>query len=124
MKGSTEVHIRLCQSLRSTFRESADLPSVSHVFIKAASSVSMGFSGGSDGKESACNEGDLASIPGWEDPLEKGRATHSISLPGKPQGQRILEDYSPWSLKESDMTEQLTLPFISECGDLGPNVIS
>ena len=24
-----------------------------------------GFSGGSDGKESACNAGDLGSIPGW-----------------------------------------------------------
>ena len=26
----------------------------------------LGFSGGSDGKESACNTGDLGSIPGWE----------------------------------------------------------
>ena len=25
----------------------------------------MGFSGGSDGKESTCNAGDLDSIPGW-----------------------------------------------------------
>ena len=33
--------------------------------------------GGSDGKESACNAGDLGLIPGWEDPLEKGKATHS-----------------------------------------------
>ena len=33
----------------------------------------MGFPGGSDGKESACNAGDL----GWEDPLEEGMATHS-----------------------------------------------
>ena len=32
-----------------------------------------GFPGGSAGKESACNVGDL----GWEDPLEKGNATHS-----------------------------------------------
>ena len=31
-----------------------------------------GFHGGSDSKESACNAGD----PGWEDPLEKGMATH------------------------------------------------
>ena len=29
----------------------------------------MGFPGGSDGKESACNAGDLGLIPGWEDPL-------------------------------------------------------
>ena len=31
----------------------------------------------SDGKESACNEGDLRSIPGSEDPLEEEMATHS-----------------------------------------------
>ena len=80
----------------------------------------MGFPGGSDGKESACNAGDPGSIPGlekspggehgnplqyswasllaqmvrnlpamqetwvqslgWEDPLEKGMATHSNVL--------------------------------------------
>ena len=34
----------------------------------------------SDGKESACNAGDLGSIPGWEDPLEEGLATHSSIL--------------------------------------------
>ena len=37
----------------------------------------LGFPGGSDGKESACNVGDLGSIPGLGDPLEKGMATHS-----------------------------------------------
>ena len=36
----------------------------------------MGFPGGSDGKESACNAGDLGSITGLGDPLEKGMATH------------------------------------------------
>ena len=35
------------------------------------------FPGGSDGKEFACNSGDLGLIPGSEDPLEKGMATHS-----------------------------------------------
>ena len=30
-----------------------------------------------DCKESAYNAGDLGSIPGWEEPLEKGMATHS-----------------------------------------------
>ena len=37
----------------------------------------MGFSGGSVGKESACNEGDtgaVGSVPGWEDPMGKGMA--------------------------------------------------
>ena len=35
----------------------------------------MGFPGDSDGKESACNAEDPSSIPGSEDPLEKGMAT-------------------------------------------------
>ena len=36
----------------------------------------MGFPGASDGKDSVCSAGDL----GWEDPLEKGMATHSSIL--------------------------------------------
>ena len=32
--------------------------------------------GGSDSKGSACNAGDLGSISGQEDPLEKGMASH------------------------------------------------
>ena len=42
--------------------------------------VFLGFPGGSEGKESACKVGDLGLIPGWEDPLEKGIATHSSTL--------------------------------------------
>ena len=38
--------------------------------------VFLGFPGGSAGKESTCSAGDL----GWEDPLEKGQATHSSIL--------------------------------------------
>ena len=85
-----------------------------------SNSVTMGVPGGSGGKESACNAGDLSSIPalgrspgegrgdplqyswdslvaqlaknlpamqetwvpsvGWEDPLEKGKATYSSIL--------------------------------------------
>ena len=41
---------------------------------------SLGFRGGSDGKESACNAGDPGSIAGSEDPLEQGMATHSSFL--------------------------------------------
>ena len=40
----------------------------------------MGFPDGSDSKDSAYNAGDLDSIPGQEDPLEKGMATHSSIL--------------------------------------------
>ena len=36
----------------------------------------VGFPGGSDGKELACNAGDLGSIPGSGDFLEKGITTH------------------------------------------------
>ena len=39
-----------------------------------------GFPDSSVGKESACNAGDPGSIPGREDPLEKGLATHSSIL--------------------------------------------
>ena len=42
--------------------------------------VNKGFPGSSAGKESACNAGDLGSIPGLEDLLEKGTATHSSIL--------------------------------------------
>ena len=41
---------------------------------------------------------------GWEDPLEKDMATHSVFLPGEFHGQRSLVGYSPWGHKESDMT--------------------
>ena len=40
----------------------------------------MGFPGGSEGKASACNAGDPVPSLGWEDPLEKGMATHSTTL--------------------------------------------
>ena len=40
----------------------------------------LGFPGGSAGKEPACNVGDLGSIPGLGDPLEKEMATHSSVL--------------------------------------------
>ena len=40
----------------------------------------LSFPGGSAGKESSCSVGDLGSILDSEDPLEKGKATHS-SIP-------------------------------------------
>ena len=47
----------------------------------------VGFPGGLDGKESACNVGNL----GWEDPLEEGTATHSNIL-----AWRIPRDRGAW----------------------------
>ena len=48
---------------------------------------------------------------GQEDPLEKEMANHSVLLPGKSYGWRSLVGYSPWGLKELDMTEQLHFLF-------------
>ena len=45
---------------------------------------------------------------GWEDPLEKGMATHSSICLENPHGQRSLLDYSPCGHKELDMTERLS----------------
>ena len=41
---------------------------------------------------------------GQEDPLEEGRATHSVFLPGESSGQRSLGCYSPWGHKETEAT--------------------
>ena len=41
---------------------------------------------------------------GWEDPLEKEMATHSVFLLRKSHGQWSLVVYSPWG-HESDTTE-------------------
>ena len=42
---------------------------------------------------------------GWEDPLEKEWQPTPVFLPGKSHGERSLVGYSPWGLKESEMTE-------------------
>ena len=48
-----------------------------------------------------------------EDPLEKGKATHSSIL-----AWRIPWTYSPWSHRESDTTERFSLSFITIIGAL------
>ena len=45
---------------------------------------------------------------GQGDCLEKEKATHSKSLPGKSHGQSSLAGYNPWGRKEMDMTERLS----------------
>ena len=42
---------------------------------------------------------------GQEDSLEKGVATTPVFLPAEFHGRRSLVGYSPWGLKESDITE-------------------
>ena len=48
---------------------------------------------------------DKGSIPGSEDTLEKGMATHSGILAWRIHGHSSLEGYSPWGHKELDTTE-------------------
>ena len=68
----------------------------------------VGFPGSSDTKKSACNTGDLGSIPGLGRFPGGGHAAHSIILClENPHGQRRLADYSPCGRKESDTTERL-----------------
>ena len=56
-----------------------------------------GFCGGLDGKEFACNAGDLGLIPGLGRSPGERRVTHSSILwPGEFHGQRSLVGYSPW----------------------------
>ena len=74
----------------------------------------ISFPGGSDGKESACNVGDLGSIPGsrrspgegngnplqyscLENPVDRGFWIED-------RGSRSLAGYSQWDCKESDVT--------------------
>ena len=70
----------------------------------------LGFPGGSDGKESACNMGDLGSILGLKRPHWRRKWLPTpVFLPREFHGQRRLVGYRPWGLKELDTTGQLTL---------------
>ena len=60
----------------------------------------MGFPGGSDGKETACNAGDLGLIPG----LGRSPGGGHDSLEN-PHGQRSLAGYSAWDHKDSNTIE-------------------
>ena len=65
-----------------------------------------GFPGGSDSKESACNAGDLGSVPGLgRSPGGRYGNPLQYSCLESPPGQRSLVGYSPWGHKESDTAE-------------------
>ena len=79
------------------------------------------FPGGSDCKESACNVGDPDSIPGSErSPGEgNGNPLQYSYLENPMDRERSLAGYSPWSHKESDTTERLTLTAVESNGKFG-----
>ena len=69
----------------------------------------IGFPGGSDGEESACNKEDLGSIPELGRSLGGGHGNPlQYSCLENPHGQMSLVGYSPWGCKELDRTEQLS----------------
>ena len=53
---------------------------VTSLLFNTLSRFVMGFPGGSDAKESACNEETQVQFLSQENPLEKGMATHSSIL--------------------------------------------
>ena len=96
--------------LGSSTGESGGLPSMgshrvghdwSDLAAAAATCFTLGFLGGTSGKEHACqcrrHETWVRSL-GQEDPLEEGMATHSSILAWRiPGTERSLVGYSPWS---------------------------
>ena len=75
----------------------------------------MGFPGSSAGKESTCSAGNLGLIPGVGRSPGGGHGNPlQYSCLENNHGQRSLAGYSPWSHKESDMTEQLTLSLLTK----------
>ena len=95
-------HSVLALSLISALLASVLAPYSSN---KLAYNMHKGFPGGSDGKESTCDEGDLGSIPGLGRspgekkgyPLQYSRLENSVDC--------------PWGGKELDTTEWLSLHF-------------
>ena len=75
---------------------------------------SLGFPGGSVGKKSACNAGDLGLSPGLGRSLGEGNGNPlQYCKENSMDGKRSLASYSPWSCKESDRTEQLSTHIIN-----------
>ena len=68
--------------------------------------MSLCFPGGSDGKESTCNAGDLGLIPGLgRSPGGEHGNPLQYSCLENPHGQRSLVGYSPWGHKELNRIE-------------------
>ena len=75
-------------------------PTISHYSMRNGSSAS---------KESACNAGELGSIPGLGRSPGGGHGNPlQYTCLGNPHLQRSQVSYSPWGRKESVMTEQLS----------------
>ena len=82
---------------------------MSQVLIRYIHLLQKGFPDGSVGRESACDArdaGDAGLTPGVRKiPWRRAWQSAPVFLPGKYHGQSSLVGYSPYSHKESDMTE-------------------
>ena len=94
-----------CGASMGLSRTGAHCLFLSHSFNKYLLSTNymrLGFLGGSDGKESACDVGDVGSIPGLGRSPGKGNGYPvQRSCLENPYGQRSLACYSPWRVTKS-----------------------
>ena len=91
----------MCPTVQNTTQGS-----LSVLLLNILNFLILGFPGGSEVKASACNVGDLGSIPGSGRSPGEG---NSNPKPGESHGQKSLVGYSPQGHKESDTTERLHL---------------
>ena len=76
-------------------------------FFKEHPYCFLGFPGGASGKEPACQcrRHKKHGFNPWVRKVPWRRATTPVFLPAESHGQRRLGGYSPWGLKELDLTE-------------------
>ena len=80
------------------------------IYMCIYNNIYEGFPGGSAGKKSAGNKGDLGLIPGsGRSPGEGNGNPLQYSCLENSMDKRSLAGYSPWGRKELDMTEQISL---------------
>ena len=94
-----------CDEAPSASEPSSPLTLPSWITPLLSISLLLGFPGGSDGKESACNSGNLGFDP-WVGKIPWRR--EQLPTPGFWPGE-FHGLYSPWGHKESHMTEWLSL---------------
>ena len=109
---TARINQRSSQPLDNFFGPARCRQTVGFVFCLGLLNPCLGLPWGLVVKNPPVKAGDLGSIPGSEDPLEKRMATHSSflawripwteDLAEESHGQRSLAGYSPWGPKELD----------------------
>ena len=95
--------------LKEVFKSRSQDKVLVYVFYLGEDLRNIGFPGGSDGKESVYNAGDLGSIPGLGRSPEAGHGNPlQYSCLESPHGQRSLGGYNLWGSKELDTPELLS----------------